>query len=236
VIPAPPPADESLRNLNASYDPQLANALLDSIGLTQRGPDGTRLLSDGRELEVVVEVSGDSRDTIEALELITEFWRDVGVKLFIKPQEPGVLRNRSYAGRTIMVAAPGADNAIPTAEMPPYEFVPALGENYSWPRWGEFEETQGKRGDPIKLPIAKHLMELYHRWLVTSDGAEQMRIWKEILAINAQQVFSIGTVTREPQPIVVSNRLHNLPEKGVFAFEPTSYFGVYRLDELYFSE
>ena len=57
-----------------------------------------------------------------------------------------------------------------------------------------------------------------------------------MLAINAKSVFSIGTVTRELQPIVVSNRLHNVPEKALFAFEPTSYFGVYRMDEFFFSE
>jgi peptide/nickel transport system substrate-binding protein len=193
-------------------------------------------LSDGRELEVVVEVAGDSLDIIDTLQLITEFWRDVGVKLFIKPQEPGVLRNRSYAGRTIMVAGPGLDNAIPTGEMPPYELAPALSENYSWPLWGEYEETRGKRGEIVDLPEAKQLLDLYHQWLATSDDDVQTRIWKEMLAINAKNVFSIGTVSRELQPVVVSKRLRNVPEKALFAFEPTSYFGVYRMDEFFFSE
>jgi len=236
VMPESPLDDEANRTVNAGYNPDLANSLLDGIGLTQRSGEGVRLLADGRELEIVVEVAGDSRDTIDVLQLITEFWRDVGVKLFIKPQEPGVLRNRSYAGRTIMVAAPGLDNAIPTAEMPPYEIAPALGENYSWPLWGEYEETRGKHGEAVDLPEAKRLLDLYHRWLATADEEEETRIWKEMLAINAQNVFSIGTVTRELQPIVVSKRLRNVPEKALFAFEPTSYFGVYRMEEFFFSE
>jgi peptide/nickel transport system substrate-binding protein len=57
-----------------------------------------------------------------------------------------------------------------------------------------------------------------------------------MLATNAKNVFSIGTVTRELQPIVVSTRLHNVPEKALFAFEPTSYFGVYRMGEFFFSD
>ena len=73
------------------------------------------MLPDGSELEIVVEVEGGNREMIEVLELITEFWREVGVRLFVKPQEPGVLRERSYSGRTVMVAGPGLDNAIPTA-------------------------------------------------------------------------------------------------------------------------
>jgi peptide/nickel transport system substrate-binding protein len=236
VMPESPLDDETNRTVNATFNPDLANSLLDGIGLTQRSGEGVRLLSDGRELEVVVEVAGDSLDIIDTLQLITEFWRDIGVKLFIKPQEPGVLRNRSYAGRTIMVAGPGLDNAVPTAEMPPFELAPALSENYAWPLWGEYEETRGKRGAAVDLPEAKQLLDLYHQWLATSDEPAQTRIWKDMLAINAKNVFSIGTVSRELQPVVVSKRLRNVPEKALFAFEPTSYFGVYRMDEFFFSE
>jgi peptide/nickel transport system substrate-binding protein len=236
VMPESPLNDEANRSVNATYNPDLANSLLDGVGLIQRSGEGVRLLSDGRELEVVVEVAGDSRDIIDALQLIAEFWRDVGVKLFIKPQEPGVLRNRSYAGRTVMVAGPGLDNAVPTAEMPPYELAPVLSENYAWPLWGEYDETQGKRGEAVDLPEAKQLLDLYHEWLATSDEPTQTRIWKEMLALNCKNIFSIGTVTRELQPIVVSNRLRNVPEKALFAFEPTSYFGVYRMEEFFFSE
>jgi peptide/nickel transport system substrate-binding protein len=236
VMPESPLYDDAFRTANAFFNPDLANNLLDGIGLTQRSGENIRLLSDGRELEIVVEVAGDSRDTIEALELISEFWRDVGVKLFIKPQEPGVLRNRSYAGRTVMVAGPGLDNAIPTSEMPPNEIAPALGENYSWPLWGEYEETRGAHGEAVDLPDAKQLLELYHQWLTTTDREEQTRIWKEMLAINAKNTFNIGTVARELQPVVVSNKLHNVPEKALFAFEPTSYFGVYRMEEFFFTE
>jgi peptide/nickel transport system substrate-binding protein len=234
-MPESPLYDDAFRTANAFFNPDLANNLLDGIGLTQRNGESIRVLPDGRELEIVVEVAGDSRDTIEALELIAEFWRDVGVKLFIKPQEPGVLRNRSYSGRTVMVAGPGLDNAIPTSEMPPNEIAPALGENYSWPLWGEYEETRGAHGEAVDLPDAKQLLDLYHQWLATTDREEQTRIWKEMLAINAKNIFNIGTVARELQPVVVSNKLHNVPEKALFAFEPTSYFGVYRMEEFFFA-
>jgi len=236
VMPESPLYDDANRTMYATYNPGLANTLLDSVGLSRRNRAGVRLLPDRRLLEIVVEVAGDSRDTIEVLELITEFWRDVGVKLFIKPQEPGVLRHRSLAGQTIMVAGPGLDNAIPTVAMPPSEIAPVLGQNYSWPMWGEYEETRGKRGKAVDLPEAKQLLDLYRQWLATGDDAKQAPIWKEMLAINAKNVFSIGTVTRELQPIVVSTRLRNVPEKALFAFEPTSYFGVYRMDEFFYSD
>ena len=83
---------------------------------------------------------------------------------------------------------------------------------------------------------AKELLDLYHQWLGTSDDAVQARIWKDMLAISAKNVFTIGTVCRELQPVVVSNRLRNVPEKALYAFEPTSYFGVYRMEEFFFTE
>jgi peptide/nickel transport system substrate-binding protein len=235
VMPESQLYDEAYRTKNATYDPDLANKLLDSLGLSKRNRAGVRQLPNGRALEIVVEVAGDSRDTIFVLELITEFWREVGVSLFIKPQEPGVLRHRSLAGRTVMVAGPGLDNAIPTANMPPDELAPVLSQNYSWPLWGQYVETRAERGEAVDLPDAKRLLDLYHQWLATDDDSKQASIWKEMLAIHAKNIFSIGTVTRELQPIVVSKRLHNVPEKVLFAFEPTSYFGVYRMEEFFFS-
>ena len=206
VMPESPLDDEANRTLNATYDPDLANSLLDGIGLTERNGAGIRLLPDGRELEIVVEVAGDSRDTIDGLQLITEFWRDVGVKLFIKPQEPGVLRNRSYAGLTVMVAAQGLDIAMPTAKMPPNELAPALSENYSWPLWGEYEETRGKQrrgGRPAGGASGSSISTIMagDRATRTSRRASGRRCW-----INAENVFSIGTVARELQPVVVRTR------------------------------
>ena len=87
----------------------------------------------------------------------------------------------------------------------------------------------------MDIPDAKRLLDLYHQWLATGDDTTQARIWKEMLAINAKNVFSIGTVTRALQPVVVSKQLKNVPEKALFAFEPTSYFGVYRMEEFFFS-
>ena len=48
------------------------------------------------------------------------------------------------------------------------------------------------------------------------------------------QVFSIGTVNGTRQPVVVSNRLRNVPDEGLYAWEPTANFGVYRPDTFYF--
>ena len=33
-----------------------------------------------------------------------------------------------------------------------------------------------------------------------------------------------------PQPIIVSNQLHNVPESQIWSFSPGNFFGIYRPD------
>ena len=222
-----------LRTAYATYDPAEASRLLDEVGLTQRNGAGTRLLPDGRELEIIVETDGESGLIIDGLTLITEFWREIGVRLFVKPQDRTVLRNRTYAGLTVMVAAQGLDLAVPTPEMPPAELAPQRQDHYAWSKWGQFAETKGGSGEACDIPAAQRLMELYKAWMSTADDADQARIWREMLTNHAENQWSIGTVAGALQPLIVKNGLMNVPNRAVYSWEPTSLLGVYRMDEFY---
>jgi peptide/nickel transport system substrate-binding protein len=217
----------------ATYDPSAASKLLDEVGLGKRGDDDIRLLPDGRPLEIVVEVDGETGLAVDALELITEFWREVGVKLFIKPQERTILRNRAYSGGTVMVATAGLDNALPTALMVPSELAPVRQDNMAWPKWGQYAETRGKSGEAVDMPGGKRLLELYESWLTTADDAQKAAIWHDMLSLHADQIWSIGTIAGALQPIVLRNGLINLPKEGVYSWDPTSLLGIYRIDEMF---
>jgi peptide/nickel transport system substrate-binding protein len=217
----------------ANYDSGMASRLLDEVGLGKRGDDDIRLLPDGRPLEIVVEVDGDTGMAVDALELITEFWREVGVKLFIKPQERNILRNRAFAGSTVMVATAGLDNALPTALMVPHELAPVRQDNMAWPKWGQYVETRGKSGEAVDTPGGQRLLQLYETWLTTGDEAQKSAIWHEMLGMHADQVWSIGTIAGALQPIVLRDGLINLPKEGVYSWDPTSQLGIYRIDEIF---
>jgi peptide/nickel transport system substrate-binding protein len=96
-----------MRTLNAGYDPAKASRLLDEIGLTGRDGSGIRLMRDGRAMELVVDSDGEAEMVLDALLLITEFWREIGIRLVTKPQERTNLHRRSVGGMTVMVAAQG---------------------------------------------------------------------------------------------------------------------------------
>ena len=72
----------------------------------------------------------------------------------------------------------------------------------------------------------------------TRGGAmpdEQTRIWKEMLAIHADQQFIIGVISSVRQPVVVSKRLRNVPEDATYSWEPGALFGIYRPDQFWFA-
>ena len=236
IVSESPLFSAELRTANAGYDPAEASRLLDEIGLTKRNGAGIRLLPDGRELEIIVETDGESSLVVDGLTLIGEFWREIGVRLFVKPQDRTVLRNRSYAGLTVMVAAPGLDNAIPTAIMPPTELAPMRQDNYAWPKWGQYVETKGKNGEAVDIPEAKRLLDLYTTWMNTGNRAVQQDAWREMLRNHAENQWSIGTISGALQPIVVRNGLQGLPAKALYSWEPTAMIGIYRLDEIFWNK
>jgi peptide/nickel transport system substrate-binding protein len=236
IVAESPLFSSELRTTNAGYDPGEASRLLDEIGLTKRNGAGIRLLPDGRELEIIVETDGESSLVVDGLTLIGEFWREIGVRLFVKPQDRTVLRNRSYAGLTVMVAAPGLDNAIPTAIMPPTELAPMRQDNYAWPKWGQYVETKGKNGEPVDIPEAERLLKLYETWMTTGNREAQRAAWRDMLQNHVENQWTIGTIAGALQPIVVRNGLQGLPAKALYSWEPTAMLGIYRLDEIYWNK
>ena len=225
-----------LRSKYAQYDPAEASRLLDEIGLTKRNGAGIRLLPDGRELEIIVETDGEGGFIVDGLTLITEFWREIGIKLFVKPQDRTILRNRAYAGMTVMVAAQGLDLAVPTAKMAPTELAPMIQTFYAWPKWGQYAETKGKNGEACDVPEAKQLLTLYERWMATADETVHEQVWREMLANHAENQWSIGTLAGAFQPIVARNGLVNIPKKALYSWEPSAMLGVYRVDEFYWDK
>ena len=220
----------------ATYDPEQANQLLDEVGLTTRDSNDVRLLPDGRPLELIIETAGENTEQTDILQLIAETWREIGVKIFIKPSQRDVLRTRAYAGQTVMTVWEGFDNGVPTADMSPREFAPLRQDNFTWPKWGQYYETKGQQGEAPDLPAAQELATLATEWSMTENWHGRNDIWKRILSIHAEQLFSIGVLSGVRQPVVVSRKLHNVPEEGVYGWDPGAQFGIYKPDTFWFED
>ena len=84
------------------------------------------------------------------------------------------------------------------------------------------------------MPEAQRLMELMVKWYFSEELDERTAIWKEMLDIHADNQFAIGILSEAPQPVVVSNRLRNVPKDGTWAWDPGAHFGIHRIDEFWF--
>jgi peptide/nickel transport system substrate-binding protein len=213
-----------------------ANALLDDMGLTDRTPAGLRKLPDGRPMEFVIETAGERSEEENALAIIADTWRDLGIRLIMRPLDRYILRNRIYAGRTMASVWFGWDNGLPGPSTSPSYLAPTNQEFFAWPMWGQYYQTVGQAGSPPDMQPAKRLMLLANDWNHTDDPQVREDIWKRMLAIHAEQQFAIGVLAEAPQPVVVSNDLMNVPEHGIWAFDPGAHFGIHRIDEFYFQD
>lgn len=232
VLPQSPLYRPANASAWASYDPGEANRLLDEIGLKWDGEQ--RKLPDGRPLDIVVEDSGESTNEADVLELIRDSWRNVGVRLFSRPMQLTLFRERVFSGQTLMSLDKGVDNGLATPDMSPWEFAPTSQAQLEWPKWGQFVETKGKAGEPPDLPGAVELKKLNEAWLAAANADERAKIWHQMLSIWADKVFSIGTVAGVQQPIVVNDKLRNVPRDGMFNWDPGAQFGIYKPDGLWF--
>jgi peptide/nickel transport system substrate-binding protein len=214
----------------ATHDPKAANALLDAVGLTRRDSEGFRLLPDDRPLTIIVDLANQIAEESDVMELIGDEWRDIGIRVFTKPSALDVFRNRIFSGQSMMSVWTGFDDGIATADAMPGELAPVNQQSYQWPKWGQYYETRGMSGEPPDMPEAKELMGLMVAWRAAGDSASRREVWERMLQIYADQVYSIGIVSDVPQPVVVSRRLHNVPEMATYAFDPGAYFGIYHPD------
>ncbi len=234
VLPASPLYREEYAKKWANFDPDRANALLDGLGLTARDGDGLRLLPDGRPMEIIIETAGEDTEQTDVLQLVHDSWRELGIKIYSKPLQREVLRNRIFTGTTLMSVWSGLENGVPTASMPPSELAPTDQQQLQWPKWGQFYQSGGAAGKPIDMAIPRQLATLNEAWTLATEDDVRAAIWHEMLGIHADQIYTIGLISGVRQPVVVANDLRNVPEDGIYNWDPGAHFGIYEIDTFWF--
>ncbi|GGO77088.1 peptide ABC transporter substrate-binding protein [Marinobacterium nitratireducens] len=230
LLPRSPLYKPEYRERWAEFDIDKANALLDDIGLTDRDNAGIRKLPDGRSLEIIVETFDGTSEQADVLQLIADSWRQIGVQLHIKPSNLDNVRRRVYAGEAQMTISSGLENGIATVANSPYELAPVKQEYYQWPKFGQYYETNGAAGSPIDMPEAKHLMELLGSWYGAESEQGRREAWQQMLDVHADNVFSIGILAGVMQPIAIDSQLQNVPDEGIWNWDPGAHFGLYSPD------
>lgn len=228
VLRESPLFDEKFANRWSQFDLNTANQMLDDLGLVKRNSKGFRLLPNGQPMELTVVFSTEENEPSDILELVSDTWRKIGIKVLSKPLHREVMRNRIFSGNVQMSIWSGLENGIPNASSSPAELAPTSQQQLQWPMWGQYLETGGKSGQAIDMEVPQKLFELKDAWREARSEGDRIKIWHEMLDTYTSNVFSIGIIASVPQVVLVNSSLQNVPDKAIYNWDPGAHFGIYR--------
>ena len=206
--------------VDAQFDPDRARALLDDLGLVDQNGDGLLEFGDGTPLVITIEFYDFETPKGMTMELVSQYWREVGIDLRIKLVNGDLQHARAIAGQmqmTLWHADRVTDILLPLV---PDWWVPrSVGwDRTMWNDWARWYMTDGEIGEE---PPA--LVQELQRWTdemrVTTDPARRIELGKNILRVGAENLWVIGTVGLAPQPIVVSAALKNVPSQAIWGWD-----------------
>jgi peptide/nickel transport system substrate-binding protein len=214
-IPGSPVWKEEYETAWAQYDPDLANELLDGLGLSERDADGFRQRPDGETLVLRLDVDsapGSVED--DQHQLIAQYWQAVGIRTVINAMERSLRETVQFSDRYSVVALGIGNTAIPLA-FDGWHGGPGGG-------WGRYVRQVDVALDPLAVePPADDpiwtLQALIDEAYSTVDLDAAHAKLMEALDIYYDQVYNIGVVGAGAVPLVVSNRFKNVPDSNIQA-------------------
>ena len=212
----------------ADYDPARAKAMLDEIGLRDTDGDGVREGPDGNPFALSMSTSSSSvigPMGFNISELVRDYWQEVGVRVDLKMVSEELYSELRTANQLDVHAGVAGDyNPNRLASNPEFGTLKAYAEN--WNRWWQRElwVQQGRQGE--EPPAGEEPPEEWKRFIRTgwewpnaTDDEEFNRLGRERWALQAELLPAIGTVAYVVRPIIINNRVRNVPDVLPFAFE-----------------
>ncbi|MEZ4730095.1 MAG: ABC transporter substrate-binding protein [Caldilineaceae bacterium] len=213
------------------YDPEMANQLLDEIGLTERGADGFRLRSDGETLSVVIEYATASfAGPNDMHELVKEYWENVGVKVSLNPVERSLYEAHDEANE-LQIGSWVVDRSAVIPADPGWYLGSQAGGGYT-----DWFETNGAEG--VEPPADHPLRQAWALWdeiKVTADEAQRNELVKQLMDLNKEQLWSIGIVGEPPALFIAKNNFRNVPA-GLINDDPLRAIGLAQPPQFFFKQ
>ena len=222
ALPGAPWFDESFRDAYIEQDVAEANRLLDEMGMEWDANNEWRLRPDGNPLEYLV-INGPIGLVNKVTELVLEDWKAIGIKVNFKVQDWGITHPLHQSGESHMFALlvdksdafglTSGGNGLSWyaftdgARYFDTPLLPPANSGSEWPP--EFSPDEYPFNEIVRLQeVAGELQQ-------TFDEDRRTELLKDIFRSQAENLWIIGTVVGK-KPILVSNRLRNHPEVGVW--------------------
>ncbi|MDE0230503.1 MAG: ABC transporter substrate-binding protein [Spirochaetaceae bacterium] len=221
----------------AEYDPDRANELLDEMGLEWDADGEYRLRPDGKRIAVVFpyrELEGPKQ---RINELAQEYWKAIGIDVTLKQVSSKLFWEMVNANEVDLGGKHLDMNTVTGLYSCTFcRFRPSWGVSNGRP-WQTWYNTDGAQGEEPP-PDVKELFELSDQWLTMPPDTDEWRaLGKELMKRNVEGMYQVGTVGMGPQPVLVADNLHNIPDEGSWWYDWFAvWFAGYHADQWYFSE
>lgn len=233
--PTPDFVDPKWLTYAANYDPAGAKALLDEIGMKDTDGDGFRELPNGDKLVLNMQFSTQGVPG-QVVELVGQYWADVGVQTTVKEVTPDEYRS-AQSSNALDVGMWEKGQPIAIIQGNNELFKPPF-ENYFAHRtgmlWAEYADSNGAKG--VKPPAwVDELSATIDAFQSATPGSDEAKkLGGKMVELMTGNLMFIGTV-QAPSPIYHRNALKNFIPFKTASYE---YYRTYpyRPQQWFFAE
>jgi len=223
----------------AQYDPDLANQLLDEMGLDQRDADGFRLRPDGEKLSYLIENTGSRIGPAigKICEMASTFWREIGIDATSKEIQES-LYNERMQNYQVQCGIWHADRCTDLLlHIEPQWYIPTGGsaQGSACSAWADWYNAADRNAEGLIEPPdeIKELFGYFDKMTEVVSEDERVEYGQMIFDYLAENPLEIGLVLEIPAPLLFNKNLRNLPPAkavigwdtyGVSTYHPEAFF------------
>ena len=200
-----------LESVAIEYDPDKANEYLDKAGLDKRDAQGFRTKPDGSRLELNVELSNTRPVWIDMMELVQRDLEKVGLRVNINLHDRNLFDERVNAlEHDLAVWSDSAGSGAQVLLYPKF-FLPHDEGSLHMLGYTRWFNTGGVLGEKPEDEDIIKTRELYDQIVTTVDEEKQIELMRQILDLNAENLWTIGISSFPRQLAIVKNDFRNVP-------------------------
>ncbi|MFZ3078489.1 MAG: ABC transporter substrate-binding protein [Bellilinea sp.] len=193
------------------FNQDLANQMLDAIGLTGRDADGFRTNKDGKQFSIEISVVPNFANWPDVAQMVAADWQEVGVRTIVQVRERAVHFEMRDANEIVTELWNEDTTGFPFTGAPKFDPRSQPGLAIA-PLMRQWLQTSGAEGVEPTAEFAR-IVEIIDEGK-TVGTEQQIALAKELFTLWVDQAYELGTVGLTPLVqgvVVLNNKLMNVP-------------------------